>query len=322
MRIGLAFGGGGVIGGSWTIGALEALEAATGWRASQADLVIGTSAGAVIGAMAADGVSGATMAARVTEDAEGEEESLRAGALQLDWGLPSFGPGSWRLAASTLRAPQRYTAAALMAAWLPRGMVSTAPIRTLVESVVTGPWPSATRFRAVAADYASAERVIFGAQGAPEATVGEAVAASCAIPGFYRPVCIDGRTYVDGGVWSASNLDLLAGAGVDLAICLNPMTSLAQATGGSPSDRIAALLRAPAARRLEAEAAALRDEGTEVVALQPEAPDVARMGFNVMSGARRLEVMAQARRTVGGQLEGLRARRATLPGRRRRRSAA
>ncbi len=321
MRIGLVFGAGGVIGGSWTIGALDALEGSTGLQAAQAELVIGTSAGAVVGAMAADGVSGAEMAARVTEDAEGEEDSLRAGALQLDWGLPSFGPGSWRLAASTLLAPQRFTAAALMAAWLPRGMVSTEPIRRLVASVVAGPWPSATGFRAVAADYGSAARVAFGAPGAPEATVGEAVAASCAIPGFYRPVRIDGRSYVDGGVWSASNVDLLAGAGVDLAICLNPLTSLAQATGGSPSDRIAAVMRASAARHLEAEARALREAGTEVVILQPEAPDVALMGFNMMSGARRLEVMAQARRTVSAQLEALRAQGVRLPGRRRRSAA-
>ena len=56
MRVGLVLGAGGVIGGSWLMGALEALEAETGWRASEAELVVGTSAGSVIGAMAAAGV--------------------------------------------------------------------------------------------------------------------------------------------------------------------------------------------------------------------------------------------------------------------------
>src|ERR1700745_4088352 len=50
MRVGLVLGAGGVIGGSWLMGALEALEAETGWRAADAGVVVGTSAGAGVGA--------------------------------------------------------------------------------------------------------------------------------------------------------------------------------------------------------------------------------------------------------------------------------
>src|SRR4029078_9443187 len=82
----------------------------------------------------------------------------------------------------------------------------------------------------------------------------DAVAASCAIPGFYHPVTIAGRRYVDGGICSVSNLDLLCGEGLDLVICLNPMSSLAQATGGSPADRMAAIMRSAAGRRPRPEA--------------------------------------------------------------------
>ena len=74
-------------------------------------------------------------------------------------------------------------------------------------------------------DYRTGKRVPFGRTDSPPATVADAVAASCAIPGFYRPVKIGGRRYVDGGVCSASNLDLLAGRGLDLVICLNPLSS-------------------------------------------------------------------------------------------------
>src|SRR4051812_49783566 len=56
MRVGLVLGAGGVIGGAWLMGALEALEAETGWQAADAEQIVGTSAGAVIGSLAAAGV--------------------------------------------------------------------------------------------------------------------------------------------------------------------------------------------------------------------------------------------------------------------------
>jgi NTE family protein len=334
MRVGLVLGAGGVIGGAWLMGALEALEAETGWRAADAEQIVGTSAGAVIGALAAAGVSPEYMSAYATGEtlddvAEAEARAAAtaqrasAGDYHLHWALPPIGPGSWRLAMSTLLQPHRHSPAALIAGWLPRGFVSTAPIRAVVKTFVGDQWPE--RFWAVAADYGTGRRVAFGREDASPAHVGDAVAASCAIPGFYHPVNIAGTRYVDGGICSVSNLDLLCGAGLDLVICLNPMSSLAQATGGSPADRMAAVMRAAAGRRLGHEARKLRATGTRVLILQPGEQDVGLMGFNLMSGGRRLEVMEQARRSVANELRAVRARRAPLPERtaaRRRRSAA
>jgi NTE family protein len=333
MRVGLVLGAGGVIGGSWLMGALEALEAETGWRAADAELIVGTSAGSVIGALAAAGIRSEYMSAYAAghtlddvADAElrAAEAAVRAsaGEYRLEWALPPIGPGSWRLAASTLLQPHRHSPTALLAGWLPRGFISTAPIRRVVEAYVEEPWPQATRFWAVAADYATGRRVAFGRGDAPPAKVGEAVAASCAIPGFYHPVGVAGRRYVDGGICSVSNLDLLRDEGLDLVICLNPMSSLAQATGGSPADRMAAIVRASAGRRLGHEARKLREAGTRVLLLQPSERDVGLMGFNLMSGGRRLEVMEQARRSVAQELRGIRRRRDLVPGRRGRRAAA
>jgi NTE family protein len=155
---------------------------------------------------------------------------------------------------------------------------------------------------AVAADYASGKRVAFGRDGAPSAAIADAVAASCAIPGFYHPVRVAGRRYVDGGICSTSNLDLLCDARLDLVLCLNPMSSFAAMTGGSPADRFAALMRAAAGRRLGHEAEKLRAAGTEVLVLQPGGEDCALMGMNLMSGARRVEVMHQARESVAREL--------------------
>jgi NTE family protein len=236
-----------------------------------------------------------------------------AGEYHLQWAFPPLGPGSWRLAMSTLLQPHRHSPAAFIAGWLPRGFVSTAPIRNVVETFVAEDWPATARFWAIAADYGTGRRVAFGRDDAPPATVAEAVAASCAIPGFYHPVTIGGRRYVDGGICSVSNLDLLCDEGLDLVICLNPMSSLAQATGGSPADRMAAIMRTAAGRRLGHEARKLREAGTRVLILQPGEQDVALMGFNLMSGTRRLEVMEQARRSVGQELRAVRARQAPLP---------
>jgi NTE family protein len=324
MRVGLVLGAGGVLGAAWLIGALEALEAETGWRAADAERIVGTSAGAVVGALAAAGLDPAHMGAyssgRTLDEVAGAEaraatvaECISAGDYRLAAALPPVGPGSWRLAAATLLRPHRHAPTAVLAGWLPRGFISTAPIRELIEAFVRSPWPGHPGFWAVAADYRSARRVAFGRPGAPPAAVAEAVAASCAIPGFYHPVKIAGRRYIDGGICSPSNLDLLRDEGLDLAVCLNPMSSLAQATGGSPADRFAALVRAATGRRLAQEAQKLRDAGTRVLVLQPRSADVELMGLNLMNGRRRLEVMEQARRTVAADLRRLRTRPYLLP---------
>ena len=206
---------------------------------------------------------------------------------------------------------------AVLAGWLPRGFVSTAPVRELVERFVPGAWPDHPRYWAVAADYGSGRRVAFGRAGAPEARAADAVAASCAIPGWYHPVRIAGRRYVDGGICSASNLDLLCGTDVDLVLCLNPMSSMAQVAGGSPADRFAALMRAQTGRRLGHEARKLREEGKRVVVVQPTEEDVALMGVNLMNGRRRVAVVEQARKSTALTLRRLRAEDVPLPGRSR-----
>ena len=106
-----------------------------------------------------------------------------------------------------------------------------------------------------------------------EGDLADAVAASCAIPGFYRPVQIGGRRYVDGGVCSASNLDLLRREGLDLVIALNPLS-------GRPG----------VARRLRHEARKLIEAGTDVLLIEPRG----ELRGNLMARGRRNEVMEAA----------------------------
>ncbi len=345
MRVGLVLGAGGVVGAAWLIGALEALAAETGWDPSSADYIVGTSAGSVVGCLVAEGIAPeylagysagrtldevedvdgrvAQLAARMGGPDRLDEVAERLGGhdFRLKLAPPPVGPGSWRMALSTLRNPRRHAPSAVMTGWLPRGFVSTQPIDDLVTTFVDGDWPDHHNYWAVAADYRNGCRTVFGRDDAPPARAGQAVSASCAIPGFYHPVAIGGRRYVDGGVCSPSNLDLLAGRDLDLVICLNPTSSLAEAMGGTPAERVGALMRGMSGRRLGREARKLREEGTELLILQPTQEDVAGMGLNLMARGRRVDVLERARKTTALALRDLRGTDHVLPARNQPRQA-
>ena len=162
-------------------------------------------------------------------------------------------------------------------------------------------WVDHPNFWAVACDYQTGKRVPFGRTGSPRVDVSDAVAASCAIPGFYRPVKIGKRRYVDGGVCSASSLDLLAGRDLDLVICLNPLSG-APGTRADPRDWFGTVTRGANGRRLAHEARKVRRLGTEVVTIEPTPEDLRAMGRNLMSAKRRQQVIETAERTVLAQL--------------------
>jgi NTE family protein len=313
MRVGLVLGAGGVMGGAWLTGGLEAITRETGWDPATAEYVVGTSAGSMMGALLASGVPPWFMVAHSKGDtfeglsgADGRPAATAdraAGAtFRLHKGPPPIGPGSWRLIANTLSAPQRHPSTALFAGWLPRGFISTEPLKDTIRRVVPQGWADHPNLWVVACDYATGRRVAFGRDDAPKADLADAVAASCAIPGFYHPVTIARRRYVDGGLWSTSNLDILRNERLDLVICLNPTSSLHPTLAWNPAQRIAAATRAMSGRRLGSEAKKLRAKGTEVVLVQPTASDLDAMGPNLMSRRNRNPVIETAIRTVGAQL--------------------
>jgi NTE family protein len=296
----LVLGAGGVLGGAWHVGALNAIVSETGWDPARADYIVGTSAGSMIGALLACGVSPELMASHSTDRAR---RSAGGASYRLERPGLALGPGSWRLAAASLARPLRYSPAAVVSGWLPRGLVSTEPLkRTIRRACPDGDWAPHPNFWAVAVDYATGRRVAFGRSGAPEAELPDAVAASCAIPGFYRPVEIGDRSYVDGGVYSLSNLDLLRAEPLDLVIALNPVSSLHLGSPRGVTERVAFRVRGAAGRRLGSEAKRLREAGIEVVLIQPSERDLEAMGTNLMSARRRREVTETAMRTVREQL--------------------
>ena len=313
MRVGLVLGAGGVLGGAWLTGGLDALAVETGWDPASADYVVGTSAGSMIGALCASGVppwfmvahsAGETFDGLVDGNGRPASEADRDGGatFRLHRGLPYLGPGSWRLALTSLSRPARHTPAQLASGWLPRGLVSTETLERTIRRVVPHGWSEHPGLWIMACDYTTGRRVAFGRAGSPPADLSKAVAASCAIPGFYRPVTIGERLYVDGGVYSPSNLDVLRREGLDLVICLNPTSSRATVDARGVAARVAGVTRSAAGRRLGHEARKLREAGAEVVLVQPTAEDLAVMGSNLMSGRRRHELIELARRTVAEQL--------------------
>ena len=105
---------------------------------------------------------------------------------------------------------------------------------------------------------------MFGRPGAPRAPIHLAVAASCAVPGYFAPVRIGGRSYIDGGVHSPTNAAVLRGTGLDLVVVISPMS-------GSAAWRpdFYAATRRHAARLLKREVAALRAAGIRTVVFEP-----------------------------------------------------
>src|SRR5256885_648381 len=109
-------------------------------------------------------------------------------------------------------------------AWLTGGLEALAtetgwgpgPADPIGGAPAGGPAPPS--LWAVACDYSRGGRGASGREDAPGAELADAGAASCAIPGFYKPVEISGRRYVDGGLWSTSNLDILRTAELDIVI--------------------------------------------------------------------------------------------------------
>src|SRR5436309_4464398 len=262
------------MGGAWLTGGLEAIARETGWDPATAEYIVGTSAGSMMGGLLACGVPPWFMVAHSKGDsftdlrgADGRPASTAdraAGAtFRLHKGLPPFGPGSWKLIAKSLSAPMEHRPSALFAGWLPRGFISTDPLKDTIRRVAPTGWADHPNLWVVACDYATGRRVAFGRDDAPEADLADAVAASCAIPGFYHPVTINGRRYVDGGLWSTSNLDILRNEHCDLVICLNPTSSLHPPHAWNPAERVAASFRTLSGRRLGSETKKLRELGTK-----------------------------------------------------------
>jgi NTE family protein len=142
------------------------------------------------------------------------------------------------------------------------------------------------RLRVAAVDRASGRRVMFGSPGAPRASVAQAVTASCTVPWLFAPFEIAGREYVDGGVWSPTNLDAAPAGRETHLLCLMPTASLPGSAGPL------AVVRRVSRSAVSLEALVLRRRGVAVRMVGPNIECAAAMGTNFMEREPRGRVLA------------------------------
>src|SRR3989442_8233803 len=186
-RIGLVLSAGGAVGYAFHSGVLAAVAQATGWDPRTADITVGTSAGSLVAAMLRAGFPTPDLAARLLGQPLSEEGRRMAERLGPAPGFPSWstarprrGMASAPLLRRGLLRPGSVRLGALVAAALPPGRVSTAPIAEAVRRAFGNGWPRQATW-VCAIDLDGGRRVVFGSEGAPRASLADAVAASCAI---------------------------------------------------------------------------------------------------------------------------------------------
>ena len=202
MTEALVLGGGGVAGVSWMIGLLAGLADA-GRDVTAVDTVVGTSAGSTVAAQLGSGLSLEELYARQTEP------ELQAAEIMADVDLESFGARIADLLRGATSVTEMRQAVGRFA--LDAATVSESERRAVIESrLPSHAWPATLALRIVALDAESGQPRVFDRDSG--VSLVDAVAASCAVPGVWPPVTIEGRRYVDGGVRSNENADYAAGA--------------------------------------------------------------------------------------------------------------
>jgi NTE family protein len=305
-RRAFVFGGGGVLGFAWIVGALTALEHELGIHPATADLMIGTSAGAVTAGILRCGVT---------------VDSIRRHQLgmplpddpPISWNYerdtggsrpprPGWRPGSPRLVWGGIRNPATVPPVVALSGLLPAGRGTLEPIQRMISTVAAAAdwqddWPASLTW-IVATDYASGRRVVFGRADAPPAPLASAVGASCAIPAWYAPVRIAGGRYIDGGTVSNASVDLIDPADYDEVYVLAPMAAVEPDNPRTPVAMVERRVRRTITRGIMRDVTRLRSHGVRVTVLTPGAEDLALMGTNLMNPRRRLAVLHTAMRTA------------------------
>jgi NTE family protein len=211
--LGLALGGGGVVGIAWEVGVVAGLADALGWDPAAVDVLVGTSAGSVVGTQLLQGRT-------VDELVAGQQGSTGGDvplAPELDLGALGEIFGTWtacdEMTPEVARRIGERAASATTAA-------EEDLVTGLGSMLVHGEWPDGD-LRVTGVSVETGTRAVWTS--ASDVPLERAVAASCSVPGMFPPVRVDDGRYVDGGVWSGSNADVLLGSGVEAAVFIGPL---------------------------------------------------------------------------------------------------
>jgi NTE family protein len=282
----LVLGAGGTVGAAWMGGVLAGIAAGSDIDFAGCEHIVGTSAGSMVAADLLAGLeprpAGPTAGAFGADDAAAgplgdeaaAERALLAGAAGRNGhsrlrGRTSRLGTSLASAAGTSLAPialslGRTPGALVRAAALARMDEANGSLDDLGARIARHGLRWDGRLRVACVNRARGRRVVFGAPGAPAATVAEAVQASCSIPWVYRAVRIGEEEYVDGAVWSPTNMDAAPAGRETHLLCLAPM--------GGPLGRRERhpAVRAATTAAIRLETLALQRRGAHVTVVLPE----------------------------------------------------
>lgn len=225
-RVGLVLGGGGITGAAYEMAALMSIRLATGWDPNQAEVVVGTSCGAFVASLVRHETLSLDSLVLASDDRDDVAERIRthvysrsSSARMGEWVRYGLMPGVRRPGLTMfLGSPARFSASGI-GDW----------VTTHIGEEMAASWPSrATAI--VSYDIRRGTRVVFGTEGAPDIGIGDAVAASSAVPLVFCPYPIGENLYVDGGVSSGTHADVLLGHDqpLDLVLVLAPMAAEVQ----------------------------------------------------------------------------------------------
>ena len=286
MTVGIALGAGGPLGWAFHLGVLDGIRAALGVEPADAQRVVGTSAGGAIAASLLSGADTEAVLASIAQPISDADQAEMRAAMD-------GGDRSWRrflrpLAPKT--ALRRLPTAPVTAAvgLLPGGVFPTFPLRRFPVDD-QGPWPDSLWLPSVRMD--TGELVVFG-RDRTDVDIRDALEATSAVPGMFRPKRIDGVAHVDGAVASATHADLLADEGHEVVVISSVMTR----PGRGP-------IKIRARRQLRREVAAVERSGARTVVIEPSA-EVIEMakGWPRTGGERGPEIAAAATKLTIGRL--------------------
>jgi NTE family protein len=269
----LVLGGGGPVGIAWESGLLTGLAEA-GVDLAQADFILGTSAGAFVGARLAMGVDVLGLAAPflTARDAPPKPTAARPA------GPPPDLSALTRATTEILRGERpAQDVRAELGAWAADASAMSEEdfIQSFGRFLAELPddaWPE-RGFACGAVDIADGTFRLWDK--AAGVGLARAVASSCSVPGVHPPVTVKERRYMDGGARSATNADLAQG--------YDRVVVIAVRVDGGQAGVFADRLRA----RLAGELQVLRDAGVQVELVTPDAASLTAFGVNLMDPARR-----------------------------------
>ena len=316
-RVGLVLGGGGAIGAAYHAGALAALEHDLGWDARRASVIVGTSAGSLVGALLRRGVPATDLAALAVGSPTRFADPALVTSLQNRPVFPSITLNNFlrrprRLRMRTLRGLARLAASShslpigALSLLLPEGRVVLAPHLAFLDADSGTAWPG-DPLLVCAVRRRDCRLVVFGSEEC-KPPLSTALAASCAVPGYFAGVNIDQDDYLDGGVISPTNVDVLADRPVDLAIIVSPMS------GTSRWPSLNQAIRRVCRKALNREVRTLAKHGVDSVVIEP-GPDVLRhMSLDFMSEKASVEIVWNTFLETGAQIRSDSSLRRLAPG--------